>query len=562
MGSEVDHGFSVRYAVVLELDATSGAAAILRSVQGWLRNARKETIPIDMLTRSGSHGLSGGALLEIQVAESSAPPALPYLYAFRYSHPDIRIPGRRWVTEIGLRTEPGAAAISTSVVLGTEDISSTELEAAAATRPRVVTDLLEQNRALPNTPGLTIQQLSLENAPAFRTAVFDAQRQHPIVLISAPIGGAPLVDPRKLHRLTAGLADIVVINSDVDTRRLADVVGDGVIPWGGGVRIAYPALSTPYRDQVRTSTIRPDTLDDWRIEGRAVPSEVFSLVALRTARSNGARHVSLTVVREEKLRRRFRVNSDRLASEVAVSLSAMSSEARALSEQNKQLEEDIKAYDEMVAERDQRIGDLEADLLTREIEVDELRDDLHSAKQKLSAQEHAIGHLRDRPQAADDALDPKAKDALLALMAGRADLAQMLRIAVLAYPGRAVVLESAWKSADAASAFRKVDKASDLLTRLLGQYWESLSSGLPDSQAKAAFPAGCYAPTESEQVKNNAGARKRRTFSYKNQDVVMLAHLKIGAKPSISETLRIHFHWDADSQVIVIGHCGQHLNFD
>jgi hypothetical protein len=42
----------------------------------------------------------------------------------------------------------------------------------------------------------------------------------------------------------------------------------------------------------------------------------------------------------------------------------------------------------------------------------------------------------------------------------------------------------------------------------------------------------------------------------------MLAHLKIGAKPSATETLRIHFEWDPEARVIVIGYCGEHLDFD
>ncbi len=39
----------------------------------------------------------------------------------------------------------------------------------------------------------------------------------------------------------------------------------------------------------------------------------------------------------------------------------------------------------------------------------------------------------------------------------------------------------------------------------------------------------------------------------------MTNHLKIGVKPSDAETLRIHFDWDAEKKMIVIGHCGKHL---
>jgi hypothetical protein len=41
-----------------------------------------------------------------------------------------------------------------------------------------------------------------------------------------------------------------------------------------------------------------------------------------------------------------------------------------------------------------------------------------------------------------------------------------------------------------------------------------------------------------------------------------MAHLRIGTKDSIADTLRVHFRWFADEQKIVIGHCGKHLNFN
>jgi hypothetical protein len=39
----------------------------------------------------------------------------------------------------------------------------------------------------------------------------------------------------------------------------------------------------------------------------------------------------------------------------------------------------------------------------------------------------------------------------------------------------------------------------------------------------------------------------------------MLRHLKIGVGDDLTKTIRVHFHWDADREKIVIGHCGEHL---
>jgi len=41
----------------------------------------------------------------------------------------------------------------------------------------------------------------------------------------------------------------------------------------------------------------------------------------------------------------------------------------------------------------------------------------------------------------------------------------------------------------------------------------------------------------------------------------MLRHLKIGVGSGTATGLRIHFHWDSVRRRIVIGYCGQHLDF-
>ena len=44
-------------------------------------------------------------------------------------------------------------------------------------------------------------------------------------------------------------------------------------------------------------------------------------------------------------------------------------------------------------------------------------------------------------------------------------------------------------------------------------------------------------------MESNKRAKDARTFTYGEQEVVMLKHLKIGIKDSLSATLRVHFEW-------------------
>ena len=90
------------------------------------------------------------------------------------------------------------------------------------------------------------------------------------------------------------------------------------------------------------------------------------------------------------------------------------------------------------------------------------------------------------------------------------------------------------------------------------EYWEALHRSKGDNEARAIF-GEAFASNEGNNLTKEA--IQKRTFVYKGVEVVMLRHLKIGVKDSITETLQIHFYWDAEDQKIVIGHCGKHLDF-
>jgi hypothetical protein len=138
---------------------------------------------------------------------------------------------------------------------------------------------------------------------------------------------------------------------------------------------------------------------------------------------------------------------------------------------------------------------------------------------------------------------------------------QSLSLIAALFPDRVVVLPSAWKSAKRSEAFKHPGPAFELLWKLSNDYWDSITTGKGDATARSVF-GNAYAARESEKVESNAQGRKRRSFDYKGKPVAMMKHLKIGTKDSVVETLRIHFHWDADDRRIVIGHCGPHLDFD
>jgi hypothetical protein len=141
-----------------------------------------------------------------------------------------------------------------------------------------------------------------------------------------------------------------------------------------------------------------------------------------------------------------------------------------------------------------------------------------------------------------------------------ATLRDAMNLLCVLFPDRLVILDSAWKSAADVEKFKAPRKAFELLHRLCTTYWECLAKGKSDAEARMCFGNNSFSAKESETVENNKKARKLRTFVYEGKPYEMMMHLKIGNKPSVSETFRAHFHWDPTNRVLVLGHCGKHLD--
>jgi hypothetical protein len=139
-------------------------------------------------------------------------------------------------------------------------------------------------------------------------------------------------------------------------------------------------------------------------------------------------------------------------------------------------------------------------------------------------------------------------------------LEESLRVIQTLFPERVVILDSAWTSARDAARYKYRETGFDLLWKLVTSYWEALNSGKGDTEARNIFGTNKYSAKESETVTFNRRARLLRTFRYKGEDLYMEKHLKDNVNPSVTETIRIHFHWDAEDRKIVLGHCGEHLD--
>lgn len=466
-------------------------------------------------------------------------PSYPFIFSTELSHRDDKVPGRLWTTGIGLRQLAADKPVECTFLLKTDEASARVLAPIQVTRPKIVLDVVGQCQPVGQTPGLKVKRLDEASAAAFLAEVEREDRGHPIVVISPRRDGSYLVQPERLRSLLVGIAEVVQVAPGVDTFELEKILGRRYGAWGGALNVLYRSKVGRDGTYCDSSLYRPDRLADLADAGVNLDSEILSTVTHQTNVPTAWRHISLSVVDQAVLR-------SQLASAVekAKQTDDGADYIQLLEEAMDQLsikDQSISELRDQVQEKDERISELDASV--------------QGLKYSLAGQrQSAIGP----DDEGLEAIQP-LREAFSALMAEDPTPEQSLTIIRTLFPDRIVVLDSALSSARESESFRYGKKAFDLLWKLANNYWPAVAGGGGDAEGRKAFGQNAYAQNEASALSNDG--KRRRTFEYKGQDILMEKHLKIGVKDSVAETLRVHFEWVGADRAIVIGHCGKHLDF-
>ena len=507
---------------------------VFRTIAGWLKEQTKHHFKKEELL-SGQEFRFGGQWVRTYRADDRE----PYLYGILFSNPDISVSGRQWITEIGIRAD--SDSVICSVLLETSDISTRVRDIPVTTKPKLIKYLIKNCQPAPETVGTSIQKVEPDedSLKSFLASVERPERNHPIVLVSHRFDGTTVISPRTLQGHLVGLAQVVVVDEHMDSWFMERVVGRRYSAWGGAINIIYPSGG---RDFCRNKLYVFDELEGLLSESVNINLDILSRI---THYSNGRKkrqHFSPYDVRAKR------------AADFRHSLKERYESAAESEEQYELLEqafEQIEEYENILKLKEEDFQkQLEAanqeilDLLENN---EEKESEIWRLKAKISALESAgtESHASRLPVSVLESLRSPTPE-------------KCLQVLESTFPDRIEIIESAWKSARESDKFRNVQKLADLLLRLSTDYYEKISSG-PDSEARKVFGSNEFAAQESESVRNNAELSRKRTFEYRGAKVQMYRHLKIGVADNVSETIRVHFHWDSDRKKIVIGYCGPHL---
>ena len=502
----------------------------------WLSQKCYQTVSYGQLTDSREKVFASG----VRLNHVSSGEGYPFLESFSLSHRDAEVRGRLWITEIGAEVPSAAEGLRCTIVVRTDDISpKVSATTPTSTRPKLVPMLIEQCSASESTPGLKLIKLDDKDFEAYRYEIELPQRRYPLVVLSPRADGSYFADLEKLRSQLVSVAQVVQIPPDADTLFLEKVWGSNYSVWGGAICLIFPKAK--YSNYYPFRKLLPVTLEKQRSEGiTPIENEILALITDRTNLPISRKHIDATVVREVARRRELaalRIKLEGQSQEVKDYVLLLEDENKSLNEKLVALEESYQQLRDSYEQQNDQIG--------------QLRYENASLKENLKAK---LTSGQKSP------IDDDSLEMITQIVKSGANPRLILTFLEKAFQSRLTVLDSAWKSSERSSSFAHSDRLFDLLLRLCRDYWEKLSDGAGDTEAKGIF-GDSYAAQESETVQGNRGAKAKRMFIYKGTPVEMMRHLRIGNKDSASETIRVHFYWDAQEKRIVIGHCGPHLDF-
>lgn len=519
------------YATNLQFNTITGIEGILSVVVPWFGKKTKSFLTASDFLSEGRKKFKNGATIEV----FSSVDGFPRLLAIRLTHSDDAVSGRQWITELGIKHDNLADEIQVTVLLKTSEISARVIAPIQVTRPSFVDTLIKNCNPSNGTLGLREKTLDEKSAIPFKDSIDDQSRDYPFVIISPATNGTYLVDIPKLRSLLYGICELVVIPSTSNTYEIAGIIGRDNAAWRGAINLIMPRRRLSGIALHDTLRLMPDDLNNTQ---GTPEGEVFLAITHRTNLPLSWRHISPEFVRQQTLRREINKTLIKLKN-------------------NKDCKDCdyitlLEGADQEIAVKNKEVAGLSEDLYEKigvirglEAKIDGLTAALNGKQSAASQTPASEGILLLR-----EAIGRREADG--------ACVEDSLKIISFLFSDRIVVLDSAFTSAKKTKGFKYSEKAHELLWNLATTYWATMQAGEGDSEARKIF-GNSFAAQEKETLSSDG--KKRRTFLYQGEQLLMERHLKIGVKESDAETLRIHFEWDSDDQKVIIGHCGPHIPF-
>jgi len=484
------------------------------------------------------------ALVKTEGCVGQGSEVAPQWWAVRLEHSDAQINVRHWRTDLGITVRDDKRIIFSLAVIHwlSAGYIGQEPPEPVPSAPRIVSDVLNSKSWEAHSGSEKLETIPFllrdGNAKALVNHLDDTNRRCPLVLVAKDFAtGEALVDPRRLARLLAGAAVVWESESSWVDKELEQLLGRAFSCWNGMVRAYQPKVNLDSPQDAR----RHRYFDKGHIETLGVAKVEELLVGGIVRRSRSADLAGIATIEDIHAKQA----QTKFAEELKKAVRGSQEWTSLLEQENERLTASQKEKDEEIA-------------LLHEYgeDADELRDEVARLKYE---HEQAVGRAQEA-------------ESVRAALAAQASLLRnldhlpdsMLEIVGLIgkiYPDRIIFTEKALESAKGAT-LRNLNVAwkclRSMATTLYDLHFQQVIPFRDIAQRFRDSTGFELAVGESETTKKNKKLSAMRKDFYKDEEIDVGAHAKHGTSPG--NTLRVHYHAHPKEKLLIVGHCGDHLD--
>jgi hypothetical protein len=528
-------------------------ADVIATIGSWLlyKNRRwsreLERFPLD---KSGTWTPKGAPRIRIETAvtELAAPGADSTFWAARYEHPCAESPFRQWRTDIALSPSDRGGlqfALTTWYWLVPGFIGEEPLT-PVPTAPGVVSSVMRSKKwaCFSGSQPLICEAITLGagDGPLLKQRLEDPARACPIIYTSlSPETGLPTLDPERLAKILTGTAAVYAAQHlDLD-KELDWFLEKGFRCWGGMVRVYMPGFSCEdpanakrhrYFTREQIADLGPSKVEDYIVQGVARRARFLTLATVQSVEDVKARQreARLQVLKRESESAPSREHVELLELEVEELRDARA----ALQSKVNELVEITELQEQYLAETGETLRTVQYD---RDFQRGQAETEARRARARESALQ-AIHRLARLPES----------------------LVEVVELMELIYGDRIVFTQEARDSARE-SSFDDLQVAWSILrhaaTTLHGLLFEAAPGGVDLEKEFRARSGHELAMTEGKLTKQHKKLMSQRKVTWDGKTIDVTPHIKFDRKPKY---FRVHFAADHERRLIVVGHCGDHLD--
>ncbi len=520
---------------------------------------------------------------------------VPSYWAMEYAEDDKEHWYRRWYTNIGVTAaKDGSYIVNVRVAIADDPAFICDRPyIPPRTTPRFVGRLLDIDGCAANSNGIYLanepQILSEYSMGLFREALESGDRTIPLIVVSAMFDqpGTYAIDPYKLATKVRGSAVVYTLDcSNFQTQEAYKALFLGsdaarnyrINP--GFMRVFFPGVDLEDAEGYRRHRFYTNETLKGSNPGRISNDVCGAFTRLyRRVRGEALDPASIVLIESQLKRKQLEQKLEELRKRRGQEEREQPSyEGLHTEEELKQALEQQKAgfdakisettsfYEEVIAEyeAEAKQHDQGDDVLELQIKIDDLTGEIKELQRTVNAKDHSISVLNQRnEQSESQARQAQAQASIICQMQSFPQTCEeSLNLAEQAFSSRLAVTESAKEAARNANKSISSSETFDILRCLAVNLWpkyfeqdETDGTAGYEFQNETGYELAFH---ESTQTNKDQRLQKLRQVTYDGRSLNITPHVK-GKTGNRNAPLRVHFAIDKQTEKIVVGHCGEHM---